>query len=193
MQSSCQAVVVAAPSSGSGKTTIVAALAYLLRKQGKKVRVFKTGPDFIDPQFLSYASDAPVYQLDFWMCGLAHCKRLVAQAALDADIILIEGVMGMFDGKCSSAHIAAELGIPVMLVVDAGKMAQTFGAIVQGLASYRNDIEITGVIANRVGSENHAKMLQESLHNQIPLLGYLGKSEEYSLPERHLGLSLIHI
>lgn len=188
MQSSCQAVVVAAPSSGSGKTTIVAALAYLLRKQGKKVRVFKTGPDFIDPQFLSYASDAPVYQLDFWMCGLAHCKRLVAQAALDADIILIEGVMGMFDGKCSSAHIAAELGIPVMLVVDAGKMAQTFGAIVQGLASYRNDIEITGVIANRVGSENHAKMLQESLHNQIPLLGYLGKSEEYSLPERHLGL-----
>lgn len=192
MEVNCQAVVVTAPSSGSGKTVIVAALAYLLRKQGKKVRVFKTGPDFIDPQFLSYASGEPVYQLDFWMCGFEHCRTMVADAAQDADIILIEGVMGMFDGKCSSADIAEQLGIPVMLVVDAGKMVQTFGAIVQGLTTYNNKIDVVGVIANRVGSTSHAQMLKESLNGDVQLLGYLDKSDKHVLPERHLGLVSVH-
>lgn len=185
---SCPALVVAAPSSGSGKTTVVAAIARYFTQQGKKVRVFKTGPDFIDPNFLSFASGNPVYQLDFWMCGESHCKQLVAKAAQDADLILIEGVMGMFDGKCSSADIAATLGIPVMAVIDAGAMAQTFGAVAYGLANYRQDIEMYGVFANRVGSFGHSEMLKEALPESLEFCGYMPKNSDLSLPERHLGL-----
>ncbi|SON53069.1 cobyrinate a,c-diamide synthase [Vibrio tapetis] len=184
----CPALVVAAPSSGSGKTTVVAALARLLTQQGKKVRVFKTGPDFIDPQFLSLACQSPVYQLDLWMCGEDECRRLLAEAAAEADIILIEGVMGMFDGQCSSADIAAKFGIPILAVVDAGAMAQTFGALVHGLATYREDVSIFGVMANRVGSPRHAEMLQESLKPGVEFCGWLAKDTDLSLPERHLGL-----
>lgn len=184
----CPALVVAAPSSGSGKTTVVAALARHFTLQGKKVRVFKTGPDFIDPNFLSFASGHDVYQLDFWMCGESHCKKLVAEAAQDADLILIEGVMGMFDGKCSSADIAATLGIPVLAVIDAGSMAQTFGAIAYGLANFRSDIKMHGVVANRVGSSTHAEMLKEALPEELAFCGYLPKKMQLSLPERHLGL-----
>jgi cobyrinic acid a,c-diamide synthase len=184
----CPALVVAAPSSGSGKTTVVAALARHFHLQGKKVRVFKTGPDFIDPRFLEFASQQPVYQLDFWMCGEAHCKALIAEAAKEADLILIEGVMGMFDGNCSSADIAARLGIPVLAVIDAGAMAQTFGALAYGLANFRDDIEMFGVVANRVGSENHAQMLQESLPEGLAFCGWLPKESDITLPERHLGL-----
>ncbi|MEF1292081.1 nucleotide-binding protein [Vibrio sp. M260118] len=119
----CSALVVGAPSSGSGKTTVVAALARALTQQGKKVRVFKTGPDFIDPQFLSIAAQSPAYQLDLWMCGEAHCQHLLYQAAQEADMILIEGVMGMFDGQCSSADIAAKFNLQILAVVDAGAMA----------------------------------------------------------------------
>jgi len=185
---SCPALVVAAPSSGSGKTTVVAALARHFTLQGKKVRVFKTGPDFIDPNFLSFASGNQVYQLDFWMCGEEHCKRLVAEAAQEADLILIEGVMGMFDGQCSSADIAATLGIPVLAVIDAGAMAQTFGAIAYGLAHFRDDIKMHGVVANRVGSAVHAEMLREALPHDLAFCGYLPKQMELTLPERHLGL-----
>ena len=184
----CPALVVAAPSSGSGKTTLVAALARHFTNAGKRVRVFKTGPDFIDPAFLAHASGQPVYQLDFWMCGEAHCKRLVAEAALQADLILIEGVMGMFDGKCSSADIAATLGIPVLAVIDAGAMAQTFGAVAYGLANFRDDIEMFGVLANRVGSVSHASLLKEALPAPLSFYGALPKSSGLTLPERHLGL-----
>ncbi|MGL6314958.1 cobyrinate a,c-diamide synthase [Vibrio sp. WXL103] len=184
----CPALVVAAPSSGSGKTTVVAALARYFTLRGKKVRVFKTGPDFIDPAFLALASKHPVYQLDFWMCGEAHCHNLVAQAAAEADLILIEGVMGMFDGECSSADIAAALGIPVLAVIDAGKMAQTFGAVAHGLATYRSDVTMFGVFANRVASSGHSAMLEASLPESLTYLGYLPKDAQVCLPERHLGL-----
>ncbi|WP_394154309.1 cobyrinate a,c-diamide synthase [Vibrio maritimus] len=184
----CPALVISAPSSGSGKTTVVAAIARYFTNQGKDVRVFKTGPDFIDPAFLATASKNAVYQLDFWMCGERHCKQLIAQAALQADLILIEGVMGMFDGQCSSADIAAVLGIPVLAVIDAGKMANTFGAVAHGLATYRNDIDMFGVFANRVGSETHSQMLSQSLPGDLKYFGYLPKRLDISLPERHLGL-----
>lgn len=184
----CSALVVGAPSSGSGKTTVVAALARALTQQGKKVRVFKTGPDFIDPQFLSIAAQSPAYQLDLWMCGEAHCQHLLYQAAQEADMILIEGVMGMFDGQCSSADIAAKFNLPMLAVVDAGAMAQTFGAIVNGLSSYRDDVDVFGVIANRVGSQRHAEMLHQSLKPETAFCGWLPKDMELSLPERHLGL-----
>ncbi|CCO46520.1 putative Cobyrinic acid a,c-diamide synthase CbiA [Vibrio nigripulchritudo SOn1] len=184
----CSALVVGAPSSGSGKTTVVAALARALTQQGKKVRVFKTGPDFIDPQFLSIASGAPVYQLDLWMCGEAECQRLLYKAAQEADVILIEGVMGMFDGKCSSADIATKFQLPMLAVVDASAMTQTFGALVHGLSTYRDDVDVFGVVANRVGSKRHSEMLKESLKPETAFCGWLPKDMDLSLPERHLGL-----
>ncbi|MEI8631032.1 hypothetical protein P4S72_00780 [Vibrio sp. PP-XX7] len=122
------------------------------------------------------------------MCGESHCQQLVAQAAQEADLILIEGVMGMFDGQCSSADIAVALGIPVMAVIDAGAMAQTFGAIASGLAHFRPEVEMYGVFANRVGSPGHAEMLKASLPASLTFCGYLPKHGHLTLPERHLGL-----
>ena len=183
----CPALLVSAPASGQGKTTITAALARLHRNQSRRVHVFKTGPDFLDPMILQQASGNPVYQLDLWMGGQAHCQQLLYQAAETADLILIEGVMGLFDGEPSSADLAAIFGIPVLAVIDATAMAQTFGAIVHGLATYRSDLQFAGVLANRVASKPHADMLQESLLPDMPWLGALYRDNN-PLPSRHLGL-----
>ena len=152
------------------------------------MRVFKTGPDFLDPMILERASDHPVYQLDLWMGGEAHCRELLYQAAAESDLILIEGAMGLFDGTPSSADLAALFGIPVLVVIDASAMAQTFGAIALGLASYRTDIRFFGVLANRVASPNHADMLKESLSSDTGFFATLPRDAELSLPDRHLGL-----
>lgn len=183
----CPALLVSAPASGQGKTTITAALARLHRQQGRCVHVFKTGPDFLDPMILQQASGNPVYQLDLWMGGQAHCQQLLYQAAETADLILIEGVMGLFDGEPSSADVAAIFGIPVLAVIDATAMAQTFGAIVHGLSTYRSDLQFAGVLANRVASKPHADMLQESVPPDIPWLGAIFRDNN-PLPSRHLGL-----
>ncbi|MBC7860091.1 MAG: cobyrinate a,c-diamide synthase, partial [Burkholderiaceae bacterium] len=113
-------LLVGALSSGQGKTTVTAALARKLVKLGQKVRIFKCGPDFIDPMLLERASGAPVHTLDLWMVGLDDCRRQLAQAAREADVILIEGVMGLYDGNPSSADLSREFGVPVMAVIDAG-------------------------------------------------------------------------
>ncbi|AXA93960.1 cobyrinate a,c-diamide synthase [Massilia sp. YMA4] len=184
-----RAVLIAAVSSGQGKTTVTAALARKLARAGERVRVFKCGPDFIDPMVLQRASGAPVETLDLWMVGRERCHQLLAQAALEADTILIEGVMGLYDGTPSAADLAREFGVPVLAVIDAGAMAQTAGALVHGLRDY-GPVEMAGVIANRVGSAGHAAMVQASLRG-IPLFGTLPKQGR-SLPERHLGLVLPH-
>jgi cobyrinic acid a,c-diamide synthase len=184
----CPAILISAPASGQGKTTITAALAYYHRQQNRKVRVFKTGPDFIDPQILSFACGQPVYQLDLWMMGEAHCREMLYNAAADADIILIEGVMGLFDGDSSSADLAQTLDVPVAVVIDAGGMAQTFAAVAYGLAHYRANLPFAGVIANKVGSPGHAKLLEEALPDSMPLLAAMAKDETVGLPSRHLGL-----
>lgn len=188
MTKNCPAILISAPASGQGKTTVTAALAYFFRQQNLNVRVFKTGPDFIDPQILAFASENPVYQLDVWMMGEAHCRELLYRAACDADVILIEGVMGLFDGESSSAKLAQMLGVPVAAVIDAKGMAQTFAAIAFGLANYQPNLPFAGVIANNVGSESHAKLLADSLPENLPLLAVLSKSSEIDLPSRHLGL-----
>lgn len=188
MTQSCPALLIAAPASGQGKTTFTAALARYHRNQGRKVRIFKTGPDFLDPMILEQASGHPVYQLDLWMVGEAACKQQLYEAASDADLILIEGVMGLFDGNPSSADLAELFGIPVLALIDASAMAQTFGAIAHGLATYRQSLPFAGVIANRVASTGHGEMLAESLTEQVNYFGGLLRSEEISLPERHLGL-----
>jgi len=184
----CPALLVSAPASGQGKTTVTAALARQYCNQGHRVRVFKTGPDFLDPMILEHASGQPVYQLDLWMCGEAHCRELLYQTAGDADLILVEGVMGLFDGTPSSADLAEKFNLPVLAVIDAGAMAQTFGAIVHGLASYRPQLRLHGAIGNRVAGDGHAALLAESLPPSVVTFGHLVRDADIALPERHLGL-----
>ncbi|OOW05979.1 cobyrinic acid a,c-diamide synthase [Pseudomonas sp. MF6396] len=184
----CPAVLIAAPASGQGKTTVTAALARLHRNQGRKVRVFKCGPDFLDPMILERASGAPVYQLDLWMVGAEESRRLLWEAAADADLILIEGVMGLFDGTPSSADLARHFGVPVLAVIDGTAMAQTFGALALGLARYQPDLPFAGVLANRVGSLRHAQLLEGSLTEGLRWYGGLSRETGIELPSRHLGL-----
>ena len=185
---SCPALLIAAPASGQGKTTVTAALARLHVRQGRRVRVFKCGPDFLDPQILEVASGNPVYNLDFGMCGEADAARRLWQAAGEVELILIEGVMGLFDGQPSAADIAVRFGIPVLAVIDAGAMAQTFGAVAHGLANYRAGLPFSGVLANHVGSPRHAEMLHASLPPEMLWYGALPRDAAAALPERHLGL-----
>ncbi len=184
----CRALLVSAPASGQGKTTVTAALARRAIRDGLRVRVFKTGPDFIDPMLLQRACGQVVHTLDLWMGGEAHCRQLLHDAAGEADLILIEGVMGLYDGEPSSADLAQRFGIPVLAVVDGSAMAQTFGALALGLATYREGLPFHGVIANRIGSERHRQMLAQSLRAPLKLLGALPRDAAYTLPERHLGL-----
>ena len=184
----CPALFISAPASGQGKTTITAGLARYHRRQGRRVRVFKTGPDFLDPMILERASGAPVLSLDLWMVGATACRNLLAQAATQADLILIEGVMGLFDGTPSSADLATRFGVPVLTVISAKAMAQTFGAVAFGLARFRPEVPFYGVLANRVGSARHAQMLEEALPAGLRWCGHITASDEISLPDRHLGL-----
>lgn len=185
---SCPALLIAAPASGQGKTTVTAALARLHSRAGKRVRVFKCGPDFLDPMILARASGAPVYQLDLWMVGEAESRKRLWQAAGEADLILIEGVMGLFDGTPSAADLARCFGVPVLAVVDGSGMAQTFGALAHGLASYQADLPFSGVLGNRVGSVRHGEILRDALPAAIRWYGALPRSAEIELPSRHLGL-----
>ncbi|WP_286235144.1 cobyrinate a,c-diamide synthase [Thalassotalea sediminis] len=184
----CPALVIAAPHSGSGKTTVTAALARYHRNQGRKVTVFKVGPDFIDPMILRQASGELVYQLDLWLVGEQGCQELLYRAALQSDLILIEGVMGLFDGTPSSADLATYFAIPVLGVIDAKAMAQTFGAVTHGLANFRPDLPFSGVLANRVNSERHEELLAMSLPDNYCFYGRIPTDANISLPERHLGL-----
>ncbi|WP_263227294.1 cobyrinate a,c-diamide synthase [Pseudomonas alabamensis] len=184
----CPAVLIAAPASGQGKTTVTAALARLHRNLGRTVRVFKCGPDFLDPMIHERASGAPVYQLDLWMIGVEESRRLLWEAAGEADLILIEGVMGLFDGTPSSADLARHFGVPVLAVIDGTAMAQTFGALALGLARYQPDLPFAGVLANRVGSLRHAQLLEGSLTEGLRWYGGLSRERGIELPSRHLGL-----
>lgn len=184
----CPALLISAPGSGQGKTTVTAALAYHHRRLGRRVRVFKTGPDFLDPMILERASGHPVYQLDLWMGGLPHCRALLYKAAREADLILVEGVMGLFDGESSSADLARRFGLPVCAVIDASAMAQTFGALAHGLSTYQPGLCLVSVVANRVAGAAHAAMLAASLPHAAPSFGALAYRTDMQLPERHLGL-----
>ncbi len=185
----CPALFIGASASHQGKTTVTAAIARHHARRGLKVRVFKTGPDFLDPMILERACGAPVYSLHLWMVGLDACRAMLAHAARDADLILIEGVMGLFDGTPSSADLAAAFGVPVLAVIGAHGMVQTFGAIAFGLANYRTDLRFHGVLANRVASARHAQMLSEAIPEGLNYCGHLSTADDIALPERHLGLT----
>lgn len=184
----CPALLFAAPASGSGKTSLVAALARLHTRQERRVKVFKCGPDFLDPQIHAVASGQPCDNLDLWICGEDDIRARLARAAQENDLILVEGVMGLFDGQPSSADIAERFGIPALTVIDARAMAQTFGALVYGLANYRAGLPFYGVLANRVGSPRHAEMLKASMPETVRWCGALPRQEAAALPSRHLGL-----
>ncbi|TEW52405.1 cobyrinate a,c-diamide synthase [Psychromonas sp. RZ5] len=187
-KASCPALFLAAPASGQGKTTITSAIARYFTSQGKVVRVFKTGPDYLDPQILAQASNGHVEQLDMWMAGENYCQQKLYEAALEADLILVEGAMGLFDGEPSSADLAARFNIPVAIVMDVKGMAQTAAAVAIGLANFRDDYSCYGLIANNCSSERHAQLIREALGDKLPLLACLKKDPEVALPERHLGL-----
>ncbi|BBB29775.1 cobyrinate a,c-diamide synthase [Neptunomonas japonica] len=184
----CPALFICAPASGQGKTTVTAALARLHRNAGRKVVVFKTGPDFLDPMILEIASGEPVNALDLWMVGENRSRALLHDAAKRADLILIEGVMGLFDGKPSGADLARLFGVPVLAVIDGSAMAQTFAAIAHGLATFQDDMPFSGVLANRLGSDRHAEILRDSLPESIRWYGGIKRSKDVELPSRHLGL-----
>lgn len=186
----CPALLIAAPGSGTGKTTFTAGLARYHRNQGRCVRVFKMGPDFLDPLVLQQACGTPVHSLDLWMVGEARCQALLYEAAQAADLILIEGAMGLFDGSPSAADFAQRFNIPVLALLDAKGQAQTFGALAFGLANYRSTLPFAGVAANNLGSTHHAHLLAESLPAGMRYFGGLPRDALISLPERHLGLAV---
>jgi len=186
--SRCPALLVSAPGSGAGKTSLTAGLARLHARAGRRVRVFKCGPDFLDPQLHEAVTGAPCHTLDPWMCGEEEGRARLAAAATEADLILVEGVMGLYDGEPSTADIARRYGLPVLLVIDASSVAQTFGALAHGLTTYQPGLAFHGVLANRTGSPAHGRLLEESLPRELRWLGAIERDEAARLPERHLGL-----
>ncbi|MEY4413629.1 MAG: hypothetical protein RIQ53_922 [Pseudomonadota bacterium] len=192
MSAGAAVVLVAAPASGQGKTSVACALARLHARAGARVRAFKCGPDFLDPAWLALASGAPVDALDLWINGEADCAQRLRAAAETADLVIVEGVMGLYDGQPSAADLARRFGLPVLAVIDAGAMAGTFGALVHGLRHYQaaehGPLPWAGALANRVGSARHAAMLAEALRADDGWAGALPRVAAGALPGRHLGL-----
>ena len=187
------AFLIAAPTSGSGKTTIARGLMALLVQKGYKVQPFKCGPDYIDTKFHEAVCGRSSVNLDTFMATPKHVRELFAYYGEDADVCIVEGMMGLFDGydrdKGSAAEIARVLDIPVVLVVDAKSAAYSIAPLLQGFVNFRKDVHIAGVIFNKVGSERHYKMLQEVCDDlQIRCFGYLPKRPELEQGSRYLGL-----
>jgi len=189
----CPTLLIASPSSGQGKTLFTSALARAHTQQGRKVAVFKLGPDFLDPMIHQVACGQTVYNLDLWMMGEQHCQELLYKAARDNDIILIESLMGLHDNLPSSADFARLFNIPVLLLMDVAKYAQTAAAIADGLINYQSPVSVTkasltlfGIVGNKVGSDNHHLLLKESLSDSY--LASIKRDESLHLPHRHLGL-----
>ena len=190
------ALIVSAPRSGAGKTTVTLALLAALRRRGLTVQAAKAGPDYIDPAFHTAATGRGSVNLDSWAMGPALLDGLVNQAATDSDILVIEGVMGLFDGiggvpgrTGATADLAARLRVPVVLVIDVSGQSQSAAALLRGFASHRPGVRIAGVVLNRVGSDRHERLVASAIEDlQIPILGVLPRDEAIALPERHLGL-----
>jgi cobyrinic acid a,c-diamide synthase len=190
-------LVVAAPHSGTGKTTVTVGLLRALTRRGLRVQPFKCGPDYIDPAFHGVAAGRPSFNLDTWAMAPGTLADLVTRHAATADLAIVEGVMGLFDGvadpgqtaRASTADLAAFFGWPVVLVLDVSGQTETAAAVAAGCARYRDDVSIAGVILNRVASPRHAALIAPGFKRiGIPLLGALTQDSHFTLPERHLGL-----
>lgn len=190
-----KALVLAGTQSGCGKTSVTLGLLRALVRRGLSVQPFKSGPDFIDPGLHAAAAKIPSHNLDTWMQPPHALRELFARHARGADVVVVEGAMGLFDGlgadeTGSSAHLAKLLGLPVLLVVDAKAQARSAAALVRGFARFDPDLRLAGVLLNRVGSVRHEAILREALAQagDAPVLGCLRRSEAVGLPSRHLGL-----
>lgn len=190
-------LIIAAASSGSGKTTVTLALLALLNRRGVAVASCKVGPDYIDPQFHARATGRPCFNLDSWAMRPATLAHLMQQATHDAELLIVEGVMGLFDGAASdaelapgsTAEIAARTRLPVVLVLRAKGIGATAAALLQGLKRHHRDVQVAGVIFNEVGGERHRAMLaQAAARADLAVLGYLPAFDDIALPSRHLGL-----
>jgi len=189
-------LVVAGTASGVGKTTITLGLLEAFRRRGLVVQAFKVGPDFIYPGFHELVSGRPSYSLDGWMCGRDHVRATVARHAADVDLVLVEGVMGCFDGADptsddgSTAQVAKWLHAPVVLVIDASAQARSSAAVVRGFESFDPDLGVAAIIANRLGGEAHARLIREAMRGscRAELVGGIPRDPALELPERHLGL-----
>ena len=185
-----KAIVVAAPASGSGKTLMTLGLLRAFRNRGVRVAAAKVGPDYIDPRFHEAASGRACYNLDPWAMGPALVNSLTAELARDADLVIIEGVMGLFDGprgaSGSTADLAQALGIPVLFVLDCRHQAQSAAALVHGFASFRPGLALSAVILNRVASPRHEALLREAI--TLPVLESFANDSNMIWPSRHLGL-----
>ena len=190
--------LIAAPASGSGKTLVSLALTALARRRGQGIQTFKVGPDYLDPQLLSAASGRPCRNLDPLLCGAAWVQESFQRHGSRAELALVEGVMGLFDGRGptaegSSAAVASLLDLPVVLVVDASRQAGSVAALVRGFRDHQPGLRIAGVVLNGVGSERHQALLAEALASiAMPLLGALPRHDSLALPSRHLGLLPAH-
>lgn len=193
---SARVLVIAGAASGVGKTTVTLGLLEAYRRRGLRVQAFKVGPDFIDPAFHALVTGRPSYNLDGWMCGREQIRESVARHAAGADLVVVEGMMGCFDGldarseEGSTAQVAKWLGAPVVLVIDVGSQSRSAAAVVQGFERFDPELHIAAVIANRVGSTTHARWVAEAIRDTcraVPV-GALARDEALAMPERHLGL-----
>ncbi|CAN5525629.1 cobyrinate a,c-diamide synthase [soil metagenome] len=196
-------IVVAGTHSGAGKTSVATGLAAALVAAGHRVATAKVGPDFIDPGYHAVATGRPGRNLDAWMSGAAAVPALAERAAGDADVLVVEGVMGLFDGAASAvpgaidpvrddastAHVARALAAPVVLVVDAASMSRSVAAIVAGFVGFDPEVRVAGVILNRVGSDGHERLLRDAIEPLgVPVLGVLRRDDAFAWRDRHLGL-----
>ncbi|MBP5199514.1 MAG: cobyrinate a,c-diamide synthase, partial [Schwartzia sp.] len=186
-------IVVAAPMSGSGKTTVVTGLLAALRAKGIKAQSYKIGPDYIDPGYHSLASGRPAHNLDTWLVSKERLADIFMSTMADAGVAVIEGVMGLYDGGengvSSTAEIAKLLKAPVLLVVNAKSMGESAAALVLGFKQYDSEVNIAGAILNRLGSDTHRTMIEEALEKlDIPVFGAIKRNDAMTMPERHLGL-----
>ncbi|MGB6017251.1 MAG: cobyrinate a,c-diamide synthase, partial [Nodosilinea sp.] len=188
-------LVVAGERSGVGKTTVTLALLAALAQKSRRVQSFKVGPDYIDPMFHRQATGLPCYNLDPILTSEAYVQQCFAHRCQDADLALVEGVMGLFDGAsglsdvASTAHIARLLNLPVLLVVDCSRLSRSVLAIIHGYRMLDPRVHMAGVVLNRVGSDRHLELLTEAIASlDIPILGVLRRQDAIALPDRHLGL-----
>src|SRR5262249_6216257 len=188
-------LVIAAPHSHSGKTTVTIALLAALRQRGLRVAPFKVGPDYIDPQLHRQAAGGTRYNLDTYLVPAGQVQETFYRVAHEADIAIVEGVMGLFDGSSptsrvgSTAQVAVLLQAPIVLVIDASGMAASVGALIHGFRTYDPEVCVAGVVLNRLGSAGHMRYLVPAIEREgVEILGYLPKDATLTIPERHLGL-----
>ena len=188
-------LMIAGTASSVGKTTLTAGLIAAFKARGLTVQAFKVGPDFIDPAYLAHVSGRPCRNLDSWMLGEEALRQVLAHGSLGADLAIIEGMLGLFDGhgghpEGSTAQVAAATRAPIVLVIDVGHMAETAAAVALGFKSYSSSLKIAGVLLNNVSSDVHRRSVEEAIWNgaKLPVLGALPAMTELGIPERQLGL-----